>query len=253
MLTLDAKKFITVLHTLLGLELKIRGERGPLLDQTVKVNDAGFRVVTKLLHELDLSHTLKTAENMIFGLATIEELHRALDHVTNAFMLELEGQKFYGPLLKYAQYYEQPKLFGDAVFDSFPSANNDIFEAGTCLALERGTACVLHLMRIVEVGLRTLAQTLGVNEQNDWGSYVREIGGKLEARAKASGARSADEKFYAEALVTFDGMRMAWRNPTMHIESNYSPERAEEILIAVRSFMRHLATKLSEPIANLIA
>jgi len=43
-----------------------------------------------------------------------------------------------------------------------------------------------------------------------------------------------------------DGVRIAWRNPTMHIENSYSPERAEEILIGVRALMRHLATRLSE-------
>ncbi len=32
----------------------------------------------------------------------------------------------------------------------------------------------------------------------------------------------------------------------MHIDKTYTEERAEEILIAVRSFMRHLATKLQE-------
>jgi len=43
-----------------------------------------------------------------------------------------------------------------------------------------------------------------------------------------------------------DSVRVAWRNPTMHIENSYSPERAEEILVATRSLMRHLATKVSE-------
>ena len=32
----------------------------------------------------------------------------------------------------------------------------------------------------------------------------------------------------------------------MHVENAYSSERAEEIMLAVRSFMRHLATKISE-------
>jgi hypothetical protein len=159
---------------------------------------------------------------------------------------ELEGRKFYGPLRRYEQYYEEPQLFGDQVFDRFPSANNDIFEAGTCLALERGTACVMHLMRVVEVGIKVLAATLGVGKQNDWGTYFREIDKELADRGKLAGKLTPDEMFYAETRVTIDGVRIAWRNPTMHIENNYSPERAEEILIAVRALMRHLATKLRE-------
>jgi hypothetical protein len=63
---------------------------------------------------------------------------------------------------------------------------------------------------------------------------------------KESGVRTANEHFFAEAHTVFDGMRRAWRNPTMHVENAYSSERAEEIMLAVRSFMRHLATKFSE-------
>ena len=48
------------------------------------------------------------------------------------------------------------------VFNAFPSANNDILEASNCLALERGTATVMHLMRVAEVGLKALASALGV-------------------------------------------------------------------------------------------
>jgi len=194
--------------------------------------------------DLDLPQSIKVAKNLVLGRTTAENLHRGYEQLANSVMLELEGRKFYGPLRSFEQYYEQPKLFGDDVFDKLPSANNDIFEAGTCLALERGTACVMHLMRVVEVGIKVLADTLGVGKQNDWGSYLREIDKALAERLKASGKRTPDEQFYAEVRVTLDGVRMAWRNPTMHIENTYSPERAEQILISVRSLMQHLATKL---------
>jgi hypothetical protein len=141
---------------------------------------------------------------------------------------------------------ETISLLGDEVFKNLPSANEDIQEAGTCLALERATASVMHLMRVLEAGLAVLAKTLGVTKQNDWGRYLREIDDALAASIEASGARSADEQFYAEVATTIDHMRRAWRNPTMHPEKTYSPERAEEILQSVRSFMRHLATKLHE-------
>jgi hypothetical protein len=147
---------------------------------------------------------------------------------------------------KYSTYFDQAKLFGNDVFNNFPSANDDIIEAGTCLALNRSTACVMHLMRVLEVGLSVLAGTLNVTKQNDWGSYLREIDKELATRIKASGARSADEQFYAAAAASLDNMRRAYRNPTMHPEKTYSSDRAEEILQSVKSFMIHLATKLHE-------
>lgn len=160
--------------------------------------------------------------------------------------LELQNRTFIEPEPKYRGYYEQGALFGGEVFNSFPSANDDIYEAGMCLALERGTACVMHLMRVLENGLGALAAAVGVANQNDWGAYLRKIGGELDARAKVAGARSLDEQFYAEAAANFDRLRRAFRNPTMHPDRVYSQERAEEILIATKSFMAHLALRLSE-------
>ena len=129
---------------------------------------------------------------------------------------------------------------------SFPSAIDDVDEAGKCLALDRGTACVMHLMRVMEAGLKVLAGVLGVTQQNDWGSYLRKIDDELKKRMNTSGARSPDEAFYSEVYFGFDAVRRAWRNPTMHVAVSYTPERAEEIAGSVRSFMRHLAARLHE-------
>jgi hypothetical protein len=153
---------------------------------------------------------------------------------------------------KYLGYIEDPQFFDSAgktakkVSAAFPSAGEDIAESGVCLALGRSTACVMHLSRVLEAGLQALAGTVGVGKQNDWGKYLSLIESELTSRMKLAGARTPDEQFYAEARATFDDMRRAWRNPTMHVDKVYSPERAEEILISVRSFMRHLATKIHE-------
>jgi hypothetical protein len=161
---------------------------------------------------------------------------------------ELDGRVFLMLSSEGIPYYQQKDPpFGAAVFDAFPSANEDISEASKCLALDRGTACVMHLMRAAEVGLTALAAAVNVTKQNDWGSYLREIEKALVASAKASGARSKDEQFYSEAATSIDHLKRAWRNATMHVDRSYSVERAREIFQAIGSFMRHLAMKISEP------
>lgn len=245
MLELNAREFIEMIHALLATESSIRGQTGPLTPMLVETRNRANNEMVGSLKKLELPVSIKTAEEMVMGAKTLEALHKAIEQLWNTIALELDGRKFYGPVSKFAAYYEQPKLFGDEVFNKFPSANNDIFEAGTCLALERGTAAVMHLMRVSEVGLKVLAATLGVGKQTDWGSYLREINTALEAKIKASKG-SPHQQFYAEARVTLDGIRMAWRNATMHVENSYSPERADEILGSVRTLMRHLATKLHE-------
>jgi hypothetical protein len=182
----------------------------------------------------------------IVKVTTTKELRTTLAFVRDAIAIGLNRRKFFEPEPRYAEHFENPKLFGEQVFTSFASANDDITEAGTCLALERSTACVMHLMRAMEVALAALAKTVSVGPQNDWGSYLRLIDKELSNRAKTAGARSADEQFYAEAATQFDHVRRAWRNPTMHVEKTYTQDRAAEILQAVKSFMSHLATKVSE-------
>ena len=48
----------------------------------------------------------------------------------------------------------------ESVRNQFPSANTEIEEASKCFALDRYTAVVFHLMRIMEIGLRSLSSTL---------------------------------------------------------------------------------------------
>jgi hypothetical protein len=175
---------------------------------------------------------------------TWSEFRQTCVEVYNTVQCEAKTKLFlYVPGDK-AQLYNLQQPFGPEVFAHFFPANDDISEASTCLALDRGTACVMHLSRVAEVGLKALAAELQMKPQNDWGRYLAEINNELELRYKTAGARSEEEQFFAEAALTFDQMRRAWRNPSMHVDRSYSPERAQEILEAVRSFIKHLATRL---------
>src|SRR6185437_2901923 len=128
---------------------------------------------------------------------TVGELRFAYRELQNRLEDELKEAMFFRVRPSSRTFIDQPKLFGDDVFNSFASANDDICEAGNCLALERGTACVLHLMRVMEVGLSVLAKNLGVARRNDWGAYLRSIDEELTGRYKTSGARSTQEQIYA--------------------------------------------------------
>jgi hypothetical protein len=58
------------------------------------------------------------------------------------------------------EYFEREQLFGDKVFDAFPSAREDVKSAGNCLAADMPDGAVFYLMRIMEIGLRALARNL---------------------------------------------------------------------------------------------
>ncbi len=153
MLILDAKQFVTLLHTLLTTELVVRNATGPLPLDLAQAIDRGARAAATQCEQMGLPVSKRMVENMMVGCHSVDELHRAVQQVFSTIAIELENRKYFGPLSHLAKYYDQPKLFGAEVFDSFPSANVDIYEAGMCLALERPTACVMHLMRVLGSGL----------------------------------------------------------------------------------------------------
>lgn len=240
MLILNAADFMGLLEILFKHEMEIARTRGPLPASMEGGKQAAYETLRARCDTLSLPVT-KGMTEYILKSSTREELAEAFRQIGRTMHQELRHRHFYEPEAKYYQYLFEPELFGRTIFRNFPSANEDIFEAGMCLALERATACVMHLMRVLEVGLTALAKKLGIAPQNDWGRYLGAIEKELKVRYETAGARTPDEQFYSATAFNFDQLRRAWRNPTMHVENSYSPERAKEILESVRSFMIHLA------------
>jgi hypothetical protein len=147
--------------------------------------------------------------------------------------------------------YAKKKFFEEIQFptqcvDAFPSAVEDMVETGKCFALSRYTASVMHCSRIVEVGLKCLAEEVGVKLRPDWGRQITDINSELEKRYKTAGSRTPDELFFSESASQIGHVKNAWRNPTMHVDRRYNEEVAMDIFNAVKALMRHLATRLKE-------
>ena len=141
-------------------------------------------------------------------------------------------------------FYEQANLFGDAVGDHFPGASKDIQQAGSCYAADRNTACVMHLMRVLELGLNALARKLQVRfERREWENVINEIEAEIK---KINGPHAGadwreQQRFYGEAAKDFRYFKNAWRNHAMHAREHYEASEARTILDHVKSFMVHLA------------
>lgn len=144
-----------------------------------------------------------------------------------------------------AKYYKKPSLFGLEVSDKFPKAVDDIEDAATCLALGQGTACVMHLMRVMEVGLKALAKGLKIPYAPSWESYLTQIEARISAKRNLKTAKwKKEEKFYRDISGDLLTIKQAWRNPTMHIERRYDLDEAESILKSVQALMQRMATQL---------
>jgi hypothetical protein len=146
--------------------------------------------------------------------------------------------------------------FGPEIPNKFAPARDDIEEAGKCLAYARGTACVFHLMRVMEVGLRALGASLNdprldPKRNPSWDSILKKCDDELSKRLQDRCAEwQQDDAFYSTAAAQLHAVKDAWRNPTMHVERKYTPEEAEEVWNAVRGFMRHLAKRLDASVTS---
>ena len=167
---------------------------------------------------------------------------------------ELKAFKFVYVTREKGKYHGQPNLFGEKVTDNFTEASFDIEEAGNCLALERNTATVMHLMRVIEVALHAVGTSLGIwanikTAQPNWGDVLTAINNEIQARNRVKPPDPAwlpQRAFFEDVYADLRAVKTAWRNPSMHVDKKYDAERAQDIFNAVNGWVRHLAEHLDE-------
>jgi hypothetical protein len=86
------------------------------------------------------------------------------------------------------------ELFGNDFAAKFASLSNEIEESAQCLVLDRWTASVFHLMRVIEVGLRSLGKSLNEpsldpKKNPSWEAILRKCDDQLQ---KPNAHRSAE-------------------------------------------------------------
>lgn len=172
-------------------------------------------------HAKRLRSYLDTGEMSITSINVLgTDLHRSL-------IDELAGRGIFQILPQELPYFKG-EFFEDEIDARFADAEYDLDEAGKCFALGRYTATAFHLLRAVEVGLDEFVKhsNAKIPKNASWGLAIQ--------ACKDAGAD-------ADMVAHLESIKKAWRDPTMHVERRYNQERADEILAAVRAFMRHLA------------
>lgn len=163
--------------------------------------------------------------------AVDELIVRLTDDLGNQWFLHVRGE--------FVLLYGSPEPFGPLVSAQFPSAIIDLEEAAKCLALGRATACVFHLMRASEVGIKATLRVLNITQvYPTWGAYIGAIKDAIRGHP--------DEAFFREIVGDLESIKLAWRDPSMHVERTYTIEQAHGIYRAVGIFIGTLATKVGE-------
>jgi hypothetical protein len=140
----------------------------------------------------------------------------------------------------------------------FPSVRDDSFAAMRAYVHDLNTACVFHLMRVTEIGLRGLARRMRVTlpkkkalEWGQWQEIISAMSKKVDALAvsRHAGPRK-DEllEFYRGAIGEFLGFKDAYRNFVMHMrdKSVYDPDEARSLVGRVSHFMNRLCQQIDE-------
>lgn len=258
MLRFYAARFVTVMDSLAVISTWQIGKSGsegdipsPAFYDEMKKR---FRDLEDQLTNLKLRMAAKQAKRIVDELdagTPISELAAAMDDLRLRVKDELETIYAFALNAAQADLYEPSEpLFGKDVNDKFTSTAYDIAEAGKCCALHRSTACVFHLMRVLERGLVVFADTFGVPSNHaNWHNIIEGIEKKVRDIGNDPN-RATDwkdqQEFYSQAASNFMLFKDAWRNYTAHVRGKYTEEEAEIIFISVRAFMQKLATRLHE-------
>ncbi len=177
------------------------------------------------------------------GDATGTQLLADIDHLRSCLLGQMEGLSCLALTDEERALFDPAApLFGPDVEAKFANMSEDIAEAGKCLALQRPTAAVFHLMRVMELALRKLGDVLGVPlvEDKNWQAVLDGVNKAI----KALDHKQKRTKDLASAASHLYAVKVAWRNEVMHPKQTYTPEQAKAIFDGVRVFVADLAALL---------
>jgi hypothetical protein len=256
MIEFQAGEFFGLLNRLIHVRKDLeKDNRAPLTqnEREAMHHHANHADAVCAKYDIDVSYYTNRARRKIdqpeqytFSLAS------AVDAVKHCILEKLDGHKFLYIPAADAAYYDSAHLFGEAVAVSFSEAESDIRAAGNCIACGLYTACVFHLMRVAEFGLRRIAIKLRVRlkdrgkyhpvEYATWDKVITNCKGKIDKiRQKPVGSKKqADLEFYSDAADHCLFMKDIWRNNISHTRQPYNEPEALAVLERVRDFMKFL-------------
>lgn len=257
MLELEARPFLNAVRALAIIEEVLRTKKPE--DLKAKVGKSTVDHVSRQLGEFieacigfgtDVSRMAaeELLEKLEGGKLTFAVLHEEVRHLHKYFERHLQSTKLCALNPDDARYYDTAlEMFGECVTASFPSSASEIDEAGKCLALGRSGAAIFHLMRVVEIGLRSLAPLMGIHEPRpDWGKVIRAVDEYLKL-PKNERKLELEDEYLAAVSAQMHAVKLAWRNQTMHVDTTFSLENAREIFEQTKLLMIALSIELHEP------
>jgi hypothetical protein len=271
----DLSAMFLVLHAVIFAITGMKDERGGAVQASESELKWILRPVKMLKEECSkygLTQTLGQIENVSYLESDLSYpivdrsygiLFAVLSNLNLTLMKELDSHKFLWVKSEYAALVDQEQVFGEDVYEGFPSARGDLKEAGNCIAAECNTAAVFHLMRAVEWGMRAFCADVGFKRvcidrkknkflpisYSQWDKILSQLPDKIDKkieRIKNRNRKQIAQEFYHPVRQDIRGFKDAYRNHIMHTRRDYSHEEAWVILIHVKNFLVRLSSQVSE-------
>jgi hypothetical protein len=247
--------FYYLMGTVKGLvrNSETRAELGkPLDDEDMKIAMETLTGLKNYTADLELKESCKrieriktriSADNPAYIAQQLKDLLEIIeDEAEHSSVFHVPAQK--AQLLRAEPWPWQP------VIDKFPSTFPEIMSALYCHMIYEDTACVFHMMRVLEGGIAALAQDVGRKfARQNWQNIIDEIESEITTFRKTgpNTAQKAERlKFLSVAAKELFYFKDGWRNYVAHNRIRYDEHQAISVLEHVRAFMLHLSGKLSE-------
>jgi hypothetical protein len=223
--------------------------------------DRVFKDLESHCREFDLIGPLPTIQKIRHALQDpkqqdperrVKELSALGEELTGRLQDEMKQRLFMSLWLQELVYYNNPCKDWEDVIKRWPKTRIDIEESARCYACSRYAAAIFHALLLAELGVIEVAKVLGVaGDKPGWAALDR-----LERiRNKPYKDRSTVEQTHYELLDQISplmlAMKNSWRHKISHVDNrlewldtDFSAQLAEEIIMAVRGFMRQLTHEL---------
>jgi hypothetical protein len=174
-------------------------------------------------------------------------------HIQEVLKTELSQHLFLEVPKNREKLFDNPRIGWEEVIAVFPDAVVDIEEMSKCFALARYAGSVFHSVLVIEHGLIKLGTFIGVEDpKSGWTAVSNRLNSIVNTgHDKRSDFQRANFPFIEQAHGTVAALKNAWRNKISHAQgrlivlaSEFTPDTAEEIMMATRGFMRKLAVEM---------
>jgi hypothetical protein len=237
------------------LELKATNLGRTLTDEEKQKLSGLLMDLLSEMGELDLFREISTVE-LITGFeekmkrpgylaqSAFDELQTRREYLEGA----LPSRQFmYIPEIK-AVHYKNGNVLNKTAREAFPTAYEELIEAGNCYAAGRDDACVFHAMRALECPIKVLAKAIGVPLSKDidlltWGEFDREIAAQVNRLRNTGHTKERDEqiKFYSDLGTQFGYLQHSFRDYVCHGREHYDEKQAHSALDHGKDFVERLA------------